>query len=443
MSGTPARYEVQADSVPVMQCPVAGFQYYRGESCWARMRPSDLLVLRREPGNRHDARAIAIEWQGVMLGYVPREANYMLSQMMDRGCRVEARVAAMRAGPDPWNRMMVEVAWPAGGARLAPSTAPREDPFQPSEILLRSLGNRIFGGPVPGEASGWLQAHAAALALVGVEKPALLPFLRLVPEDRAAAAHAHPSLALQGVLEAAGIEAGAWRKLTRWGFGSFERLGEAWVKPIPIARLANLLLRLDVQEPPPPEFAGHALTLAYHRTDRSARLDFERYPLWFMRALVRHRGLLRCHVVCAANWFIDTKPIPDANQQHAGWPWIAEKSIAHFKALMPANALPWAVPCGEMTFGQWRVVPIRSAVELAAEAAAMKNCLADYEDDCRAGSYAVFSIRDQLTDERKACFSLTRVDTDEPWELEQIAGKKNAAVGDEMLEVAQRAVAAM
>jgi hypothetical protein len=110
---THARVRMQQRGIPgevaLMQCPVAGFQFHAAETCWAALRKNDPLVLRREPGNRHDPRAICVEWQGVRLGYVPREANYAVSQMLDRGARVEARISELRQGADPWQRIMMDV----------------------------------------------------------------------------------------------------------------------------------------------------------------------------------------------------------------------------------------------------------------------------------------------------------------------------------------------
>src|SRR5688572_7397796 len=102
MSETPAPYTVTASAVALMQCPVAGFQYHGGEAVWSRLRPGEELRLRREPGNRHDARAILIAWHDVTLGYIPREANYALSQLMDRGAAVKARIESRREGAAPW-----------------------------------------------------------------------------------------------------------------------------------------------------------------------------------------------------------------------------------------------------------------------------------------------------------------------------------------------------
>jgi hypothetical protein len=75
---------------------------------------------RGEPGNRHDPRAITVQWQSVMLGYVPRDANYALSQMMDREARAEARVKSLRAGGDPWQRVLIEVTVHAAASVPAP-----------------------------------------------------------------------------------------------------------------------------------------------------------------------------------------------------------------------------------------------------------------------------------------------------------------------------------
>jgi len=48
----------------LMECPLAGFQFHSGEAHWARLKVNDRVTLRRDRGNRHDARAIAVEWQG-------------------------------------------------------------------------------------------------------------------------------------------------------------------------------------------------------------------------------------------------------------------------------------------------------------------------------------------------------------------------------------------
>lgn len=597
-------------ALPVMQCPIAGFQFHGGEACWRRIKADDRLVLRREPGNRHDARAITVEWQDVMLGYVPREANYALSQMMDRGARVEARVKSLREAADPWQRVMMEVlVHPAAGAPPpqqrkpsqemilwpgAPHTVPRlvlvpavakltpeqrdaamrvlrecvpeivhrlaqpvracrdergrqvrlwesvsieigadgrglgmrylhapagaqaphltldlKHPiaaphwvacfvpaiaevcrrqgltkatldntmrrwivtslrltlagvvdfealrkaaleFLAPDPLARSLANRIFGAAPHAPAFDWVCGRAAAIALCAVEQPAMLPFLRIVEDDKDMKAAADPLAALLQGLLAEGLELAAWKRLPRWGFGAFEAMGEAWCKPIPVARFANLLLRLEVQAPPPRDFVLHALEAARYRDEPHAWLDFERHPLWFLRALLRETQraqdaaqaqAFRAEYLACLDWLIEARPRPDANQQHAGWPWILQQARAHRKARELALAAPWAVPFGERAWGPYRVVPIRCAAELAAEAEAMKNCLANYEDACRWGEVAVFSIRERSSGARIACFAVEQLEDGRSWELVEVAGKMNATVDEEVERIAHAMVA--
>ena len=448
MSEPLAIYEVTRATAVLMQCPLAGFQFYGGEQCWGRIRAYDRLVLRREPGNRDDPRAITVEWQGTLLGYVPREANYALSQMMDRGERVEAVVKALRPGSDPWKRVMIEVAWVPAAAPAPEAASPSKAKPEVPELLVRSLVNRVFGPMPPAGAFEWVGERAGALALTGVELPSMLPFLRLVHAEKSVASTHDPLPALAALLNRAGIEPAAWKRLPRWRFLAFEAMGPAWLKPIPVARFANLLLRLDLQPPPARDFAGYALQAVLHRpAGPNARLDFERHPLWFMRALERRiaagvaagqEAAMRLELRICLDWLLDARPSPDANQQHAGWEWIAAQAHEYRRARRVALAEPWSVPLPEMTFGPWWVVPLSSRAQLAAEAAAMKNCLEDYEDDCRAGTYVVFSIRDALTGKPEACLSASRDSPDEPWEMDQLAGKMNAPVREELLPIAKR-----
>ena len=93
----------------VQQSPLAGFQYYRGEALWPRLAPGQRLELRREPDNPHDPRAVRVLWRGQALGYLPRRENTAVSQMLDRGQRLETRIAALRESADPWQRLRLEI----------------------------------------------------------------------------------------------------------------------------------------------------------------------------------------------------------------------------------------------------------------------------------------------------------------------------------------------
>ena len=94
----------------IQEGPVAGFQYHDGESVWSHLSAGGPLRLLREPGNPHDRRAVAVYWGDAKLGYVPRVANTAVSQMMDRGERLTARVEHLRESRDPWKRVGISIA---------------------------------------------------------------------------------------------------------------------------------------------------------------------------------------------------------------------------------------------------------------------------------------------------------------------------------------------
>jgi hypothetical protein len=93
----------------VQSSPLAGSQYYGVAELWREMKVGDALALIREPDNRHDARAIRVEWRGRKLGYVPRAENRAVAAAMDAGERVSARISRLTEHPDPWRRVEFEV----------------------------------------------------------------------------------------------------------------------------------------------------------------------------------------------------------------------------------------------------------------------------------------------------------------------------------------------
>lgn len=450
MSETPPVYLAGPAPVPLFQCALAGFQFYGGERCWDRLRLYDPLILRREPKNPHDPRAVRVEWCDVVLGYVPRESNDTVAQMLDAGKRVHARIVQLLPYAGPWKRVTMEISWfpEAEAETVVERPKPGPPPPPASELLVRSLANRIFGAPPRERAIDWVKGRVEAVALVGVELPAMLPFLRIVEADPDARSAPDPLAALRELLDDAGIEPNAWKRLPRWGFAAFERL-EHNPAPDRIADFANLLLGLDVQGAPPAAFAEYAdLALCAYWPE----FEYTDLPLWFMRALLKAvegvatpamEAALDEDLACACRWLAETDPSPDANQQRAGWRWIMAQVRAHRAAWESAASEPWAVPTGEITVGRWWIVPLRTRVELHDEADAMENCLATYEADCRAGTVVIFSIRDALTSERVGCFSVGRRGTDDAWQVGEVNGPHNEPLDDEFVELAEQVAAGM
>ncbi|MDP1606758.1 MAG: HIRAN domain-containing protein [Rhodocyclaceae bacterium] len=101
--------QAQTVKLLVQSSPLAGFQYHAGAVLWEQMKEGDALTLVREPDNRHDARAVRVEWQGRQLGYLPRAENEAVAAAMDRGERVEGRIAALVRHKNPWRRLRIDV----------------------------------------------------------------------------------------------------------------------------------------------------------------------------------------------------------------------------------------------------------------------------------------------------------------------------------------------
>ena len=80
-------------------------------ACFLSFLPiiGDPLTLEREPDNRHDRRAVKVLWRGIMIGYLPRAANFEAADEMDAGARLSARIGRLAPDPDPWKRLRVDV----------------------------------------------------------------------------------------------------------------------------------------------------------------------------------------------------------------------------------------------------------------------------------------------------------------------------------------------
>jgi hypothetical protein len=93
----------------VQSSPLAGFAYYEANKNIDAIKVGDELTLIREPANAHDVNAVRVEWHGVKLGYLPRRENRAVAAEMDKGGKIEARVARLRQHPNPRERLLIEV----------------------------------------------------------------------------------------------------------------------------------------------------------------------------------------------------------------------------------------------------------------------------------------------------------------------------------------------
>lgn len=96
----------QPRTVRLLRCPVAGLAYYDYARAANALALGTPLVLRRQPDNPHDRKAIEVLTEGgIKLGYVPRADNAAVASLMDAGYAMRAEIADI--GHKVWPLRMV------------------------------------------------------------------------------------------------------------------------------------------------------------------------------------------------------------------------------------------------------------------------------------------------------------------------------------------------
>lgn len=102
----------QTSEILVQTSVTAGLAHHQARSVWDQIQPGDALVLTREPDNAHDPNAVRVEWNGYVLGYLPRTENAAVARQLDRGNRLQARVLRLSQYRNHRRRLDVEVYLP-------------------------------------------------------------------------------------------------------------------------------------------------------------------------------------------------------------------------------------------------------------------------------------------------------------------------------------------
>lgn len=106
LTGAPRAGEVAAE-ILVHSTLTAGLRHHEAKAVWDALAPGDEVALVREPSNPHDPNAVRVEWNGHMLGYLPREDNAAVARQLDRGNPLKGRIA--RLGKYRNHRLKLEI----------------------------------------------------------------------------------------------------------------------------------------------------------------------------------------------------------------------------------------------------------------------------------------------------------------------------------------------
>jgi len=105
-----AKTTVKTDSkIKLQSSPIAGFQFYKGQEIWHKIANDDQLTLKAEPTNKYDKNAVEIYWQDQKLGYLPRNQNYTVSQLLKEKNQLNASIAKLQNCSNPWERIRVDI----------------------------------------------------------------------------------------------------------------------------------------------------------------------------------------------------------------------------------------------------------------------------------------------------------------------------------------------
>ena len=95
--------------VELLNCHIAGTTFLDLDDIESKLTKNQVLMLKREPKNKNDDKAILILTEdGQKLGYVPREKNEVLSNLMDAGKLLFGRLDK-KTWVDNWLKLDVQV----------------------------------------------------------------------------------------------------------------------------------------------------------------------------------------------------------------------------------------------------------------------------------------------------------------------------------------------
>lgn len=76
---------------------------------YAHLEKGLVLKMQRQPKNRYDNNAIAIYYEKIRIGYVPRELNLIISRLMDAGKAFFCRIEDVELVDDYWVKISAKI----------------------------------------------------------------------------------------------------------------------------------------------------------------------------------------------------------------------------------------------------------------------------------------------------------------------------------------------
>jgi hypothetical protein len=87
---------------------IAGVQHHQIHEVLAELTEDEILDLVPEPTNSYDPNAVRIEFNGVMLGYVPKKFSAEISAMLETS-ELLCTITTLNKAAKPWEMCEVEI----------------------------------------------------------------------------------------------------------------------------------------------------------------------------------------------------------------------------------------------------------------------------------------------------------------------------------------------
>jgi len=91
------------------QFSIAGFQFYQGRDIIRQIKPGDELFIKAEPDNDYDQYAVEIYYKNNKLGYIPKNENKTIRNILHSDVKLYATVDKVNAGKRAWDAVQVSV----------------------------------------------------------------------------------------------------------------------------------------------------------------------------------------------------------------------------------------------------------------------------------------------------------------------------------------------
>ena len=90
---------------------IAGFKFYDGPVVLKKLSPGKKLKLCLDEENMNDENAVEIHYKKTMIGYIPRDRNHVIAQLLRFGHDdvFECRILSVDKNADPWKQVRVGV----------------------------------------------------------------------------------------------------------------------------------------------------------------------------------------------------------------------------------------------------------------------------------------------------------------------------------------------